>query len=288
MSSKNVAEDEVSNGGQQEEVFNRVASNLRARKEDHENSGPSSSWWGVDEQTKVNLALRASQAATVPGVVMAEHDHSAKQQLSQGQLKQMGNLKRIQKMRPSERGGEQDLGTEIFKEEQPLDDFQRRMTDFRNKEDKQRTEIEELLQQGRRRMTWLLIAVTVVIIASIGTGVGVAMGSSSPVFEELVEVEAKAFHDCYMRTITHSPSERFSRLRIVMEFAWDWDSSPIDDAGSSQRAALCWLSDPASSNIEIINQTVDEVVQRFALAVVYYHFVGTSSERASGGLSASN
>lgn len=130
----------------------------------------------------------------------------------------------------------------------------------------------------------------VISIAVVGTGVGIAVGLrgfASRRDAEIDDVETMTFHDCYMRNDTRS-SDRFSRIRNVVSYAWDWGDSPIDSMGSSQRAALCWLSDFDSFGLEVANGTEYEVVQRFALAAIYYHFVGTSPDPEGQELSGSN
>lgn len=141
-------------------------------------------------------------------------------------------------------------------------------------------------------MKWFIVVTVVLCIALVGAAVGIAVGllgrSSS---KEEADAKEKAIKECFMRNDSDYPtSDWHSQLRNVVTSAWRWGDSHIDSAPPSQRAALCWLSEIDSVGVEVENGTNYEVVQRFALASVYYHFVGAYSSTwgSSQILSASN
>lgn len=263
-----------------DQEFRGVAEDIRAkqhsaaRAEEGTTLSSDLSSYQVDERTKIELAIRTSQVAS-PGVTEVAYERNSRSKPSHDQLEEMGQLRQVQKNRPVI---QQDYCEVSFDPEQPLEDFQERMHDFRNKENQRAImEDEELRRKKRKRLMWFIVGV-VISIAAVGTGVGIAVGlrgSSSLGDTEIDDAATMSFHDCYMRNDTHT-SDRFSQFRTVVSYAWDWSDSPIDSAGSSQRAALCWLSDFDNFGLELANGTEYEVVQRFALAAIYYHFVGTS------------
>lgn len=278
------------------EEFNVVARDLHAKQQcsaiTKVNYTPTSH--GVDEQTKVQLAKRASQA-TAPGAVMeqapASYDNNKP---SHDQLAEIGNLRRMHKNRQVQQNREEHLPSELIRnmgEEQPLDDFQGRMNNFRNEEN-QRADMEDEVLRKRKSMgmKWFLVALifSMVSMAIAGIGVSIAIGWRGGA-EEVDTAETKAFHDCYLRNGSHS-SDQYSQLKNVVESAWGgWDPNPVDSVGPSQRAALCWLSNFDTFELEHLDGTESfEVIQRFALVTIYYHFVGSAPESESQALSGSN
>lgn len=279
-----------------EEEFNGVVRDLRAKQHSARSSNSTPSWL-VDEQTKVELALQASHA-TLPGVVAEQSTQFFCHKPNAAQLESMGSLRQVQKNRRAHQNREE-LLPEPFRgnEEQPLDAFQQSMTNFRIQEE-QRTRMENdgLMIEKKKRMHWLLVAIVAGIVVFVGTGVRVAVGlTSSPSrgaeeIEGAEEAETNYFQDCYMRNDT-LPSDRFVQLRNVVSSVWRWGAGPslVESAGSSPRAALCWLSAVDRFEMDISNTTEHEVIQRFALATTYYHFVGTDpADQGNEGLSESN
>lgn len=270
------------------EEFNVVARDLHAKRQcsaiTQVNYAPTSH--GVDEQTKVQLAKRASQA-TAPGAVMEQAPANfVHNKPSHDQLAEIGNLRRTHKNRQVQQSREEHVPPELIRnldEEQPLDDFQGRMNIFRIEENK-RAEMEDEVLRKRKSMgiKWFLVTlsfsmVIIVSMAIVGIGVSMAIGWDGGA-EGVDTAETKAFHDCYLRNDTHSP-DQYSQMKNVVEAAWgNWGPNPIDSVGPSQRAALCWLSDFDTFELENLNGTESfEVIQRFALATIYYHFVDSAS-----------
>lgn len=271
-----------------EEEINGVVRDLRTKQHSARSSNSTPSWH-VDEQTKVELARQASHA-TLPGFVVEQYNQFFRHKPSSAQLESMGNLRQVQKNRRAHQNREEQL-PEPFRgnEEQPLDAFQQSMTHFRIQEE-QRTKMENdgLMIEKRKRMHWLLVAIVAGIIVFVGTGVRVAVGlrGGSP----SRGAKTNSFQDCCMRDDT-LPSDRFVQLRNLVSSVWRWGTGPslIESAGSSPRVALCWLSAVDRFEPDKTNSTEYEVVQRFALAATYYHFVGTAlADQGNEGLSGSN
>lgn len=272
--------------------LNDVVRDLQAKQQQsaaaHRQPAPVDSA-GVDEQTKVQLAKEASRA-TVPGAVSEQPSSNDRHKPSNDQLEEVGNLLRIHKNRQVQQNREDHLPSELVRradEEQPLDEFQGRMNDFRIEENQRtQTEDKELRERKKRRTKWLLVVLVVGTII-IGSGIGVAVGLGKGA-EDGDGVVARAFENCYMRNDPR-PSDRFLQLRSVVLSAWDSSGlHPADSVGSSHRAALCWLSNVDTFELSFVNETNYEVVQRFALASIYYHFVGAASDRGSHELPGSN
>lgn len=267
-----------------EEEFDGIVRDLRAKQHSaaaYQNSAPLHT---VDEQTKIKLAQRASRV-TLPGVAVEQSNNANRSSKpSAFQLEEMGNWRRVQKNRRAEQNREEQLPEPVADdEEKTLDEFQSRMVSFQNSENQRiKRENEATRKQKTERMKrmkrFMLDAMQVVAIVVVGTVISAIVvligGSSRRGVEGADLAEPSTFHDCYMRNDS-CYSDRFVQLRKVVSSEWSWGVGPglSDSAGSSHRAALCWLADVDSFELEIDNGTEYEVVQRFALAAIYYHFV---------------
>lgn len=276
----------VETSNDEEQHFNvGIAIGFRERQHSTVGQRRSDTSYSVDEQTKIQLAIQVSQAA-LPGASAEQSDIRSKP--SDGQLVHMGYLRRLQKNRNTGENRLEDHLMEQITSNEELIDFQGRMHDFRYEENQRANSEDEVMRkQNRRRIAWFVIGlmgVTVAIAVAVAV-LGGLLGSSS--VAAIDGDETSLFHDCYMYNDTQ-PSDRFLQLRNLVSSAGAWEHSPIDSVGSSQRAALCWLSDFDSFELEFVEGIEYEVLQRFALAATYYHFVGTTPETRTQKLSGSN
>jgi hypothetical protein len=56
-------------------------------------------------------------------------------------------------------------------------------------------------------------------------------------------------------------------------------STQVDQNGSAARAALCWVADFDSLGLQVTSTNTGQFLQRFAMGVIYYRFVGTTGAR---------
>lgn len=267
-----------------EEEFNGVARDLLAKQHAATHGLPP--YPNVDEETQVQLAKQVSRAS-LPGAV-AEQSSNMRVVPSAGQLETMLHLRWVQKyhLRRAQHNREEHLPERISaNEEQPLDDLQDSVSDTIQElemEDWKDEEVEER-KASKSGSKWFLVVMFVFGIVGIG---GVIIGCSDS-FGGRVET-VQAFHYCCSRNDTRPP-DRFLQLRSVLSSAWG-SSDRMDSEGSSPRAALCWLSVFDKIDLEVVEENKYELVQRFAMAALYYHFVGTSAVQLGRreGLSGSN
>lgn len=82
-------------------------------------------------------------------------------------------------------------------------------------------------------------------------------------------------------------SNRFMAMRDLAISAFPSSASVVDSFGTPARAALCWVANLDSYQIEVVQSDEYIFIERFALGIIYYHFVGTASQ-VDNGLSTSN
>lgn len=79
-----------------------------------------------------------------------------------------------------------------------------------------------------------------------------------------------------------SNSPRYTEMRKIILGTLEGEAWRVDETGSPQRKALCWISD-VDTHIEYIDAaTIPAIVQRYTLGVLYYSLVidGETSERS--------
>jgi hypothetical protein len=69
-------------------------------------------------------------------------------------------------------------------------------------------------------------------------------------------------------------SERYNTIRQYLRFS-PGGSNLIDQSGSSQRKALCWIAEQDGYRIDVSKENEAAILQRYSLAVLYYS-VGVS------------
>ena len=225
------------------------------------------------DDEKVGLAVNIS-VASIPGAYRAEEQRRLPKPSQEELLKTARLDAKEDSYRP-----QPDTGPEISPAELcAIDDLQVRMEDFQLC-----AAIEDLgekrgQRQRRSLKFWAAIAAFVVIIigAVVGATLGLLGGNGRNSEEPgSLPAAASAFDvdSCYARS--EELSERYDSFRsVVVSFSPDM-ATAIDTSYSSASVALCWISDFDEFELEISEGKDFELIQRFVLTAVYYHFEGT-------------
>lgn len=83
-------------------------------------------------------------------------------------------------------------------------------------------------------------------------------------------------------------STRFMELRAAIASASPTTVDAIDVASSSARTALCWLESVDQYRVEVEEGNEYELIQRYALASIYFHFVAPDDAESPCKLTAKN
>ena len=231
----------------------------------------------LTEDEKVGLAVRTS-VASIPGAYRGE-DQRRLPKPSQEELLEKARLGvKEGSDRPQPNTGPQLSSAEL----RPIDDLQDRMNDFQLC-----VVIEDLGQkqgqrQRRSRKFWAAIAALVVVIIGVVVGAIVGLlGGKRRNDEEpgSLPTTAPAFdvfdvNSCYSRS--DEASERYDSFRSVVVSLFPDMATAIDTSYSSASVALCWISDFDKIELQIPAEGNDlELIQRFVLTAVYFHFEDT-------------
>lgn len=254
----------------------------------------------VDEATKLQLAMRVSQVAMVPGAVTLNGIN----QLSYGQKEEISNLRHIQKSRAAYRDDSSSIQPpttlSAINEEDPLDVLQTRMNEFQNVESRN-IEIDDAVQRKQTKRSCGMIAVLVVLAVAVVAGVVavivivVTLGSRNQegIHDTLADDEReedddikatmKGFNECFMGNTTLASHPQHGLLTTAAFRVLPSIEGDLNTTGSSQRAAFCWLSEVDSYVLVQPNEALIpyELVQRFALATIFFHFNGTLNDDSS-------
>jgi hypothetical protein len=146
-------------------------------------------------------------------------------------------------------------------------------------------------QQRRSRKFWAAIAALVVVIigAVVGATVGLLGGKEGRKDEEpgsMPTAPALDLNNCYSRS--DEVSERYDSVRSLVVSLFPDMATAIDTSYSSARVALCWISDFDEFELQISEGNDFELIQRFVLAAVYFHFEGTIETATVNELSRQN
>lgn len=233
----------------------------------------------VDEDTKLKLAMRTSQAA-VPGAFDCNQAIYPK---SQDQILEISRMRVQQKQRDYvDRESRRPVQQSSIGEEQVIEGLHGRMSDFQ-KEMNRKDEIEREL--ARRKRCKYIVGALVLLLVVIGVVVGVVVsiipgasdGDGVPNTAAATATEALAFEICYLGA--SDQTARFTRIESVLATSESpvLPEAEINTAESTARAALCWLADIDEMPIQDAEGSEYEVIQRFAIVHLYFHFAGTTS-----------
>ena len=143
--------------------------------------------------------------------------------------------------------------------------------------------------QGKRRKC-IVLASSLALIAVVAIVVGVTLGAQrSTTSNDQKKVEPtteQPFEKCTSRN-NATLSMRYDAFRAAIVSQLPGMETDINPTLSASNAALCWLSmyDEYPLEIDEANESaLDTLVQRFALATIFYRFHGTAEmiPRGSG------
>ena len=231
----------------------------------------------LTDDEKVGLAVRTS-VASIPGAYRGE---------DQRRLPKPSQEELLEKARLGVKEGsdrhQPDMGPQLSSAElRPIDDLQDRMNDF------QLCVVTEDLgekhgqRQRRSRKFWVAIPVFAIVIIGVvvGTTLGLLGGKGRNDEEPgSLPTTAPAFdvfdvNSCYSRS--DELSGRYDSFRSLVVSLFPHMATAIDTSYSSASVAMCWVSDFDQFELQIPAEGNDlELIQRFVLTAVYYHFEGT-------------
>jgi Leucine-rich repeat (LRR) protein len=228
----------------------------------------------LTDDEKVGLAVRTS-VASITGAYRGQ-DQRRLPKPSQEELLEKARLG----VKEGSRRPQPDTGPQLSSAElRPIDDLQDRMNDFQLCVVIKDLDEKHGQRQRRSRKFWAAIAAfTVIIIGGVvvGTTLGLLGGKGRNDVEPGSLPTASAFdvNSCYSRS--DELSERYDSFRSVVVSLFPDMANAIDTSYSSASVALCWVSDFDKFELQIPAEGNDlELIQRFVLTAVYYHFEGT-------------
>ena len=227
----------------------------------------------LTDSERVGLAVRKSVAST-PGAYRGENQRRLPKPFHEKLLEaaRRGVMDDSDKPQP-------DMGPQLSSAElRAIDDLQVSMIDLQLCTAMEDVAEKHVQRQRRSRKLWAAIAACVLTI--IGAVVGVPLGllggkgrnDEEP--ESLPTASAFDVNSCYSRS--DEASERYDSFRSVVVSLFPDMATAIDSSYSSASVALCWVSDFDEFELEIPEGNDFELIQRFVLTAVYYHFEGTA------------
>lgn len=259
--------------------IDRVSQDLqrKARGRQQQSRGPI-----MSDDDKINVALQSS--VTVPGAFHQDASSSLREDSQDARRSKHGWLRtwRMRAHQKRQRPPQPDTKVDLHNDEEVVDEIQQRMREFQTESNSEDRKLQEEEVRTKRRKWGTIIAVVVVVGIVVGVVVGMSGGGSK---ESNNEVEQEKSSERCVAGTADDMSERYSQLRsaVVTEFPNMTDA--IDMPNGTARASLCWLAETDEFSIQ--HEQGDDLIQRFTLGLIYYHFVGIT-ESTENGLSRSN
>lgn len=248
----------------------------------------------LNENDKIQLAMRTSEATSGPGAVLHAPDENSTSRVKRTQSTQLAFFSLFRRdpdgcrgparHKEDDKSRKNDFDNTNSVEQEPLDDLNSRMNIFKRHNDG--LEGTEEQKRKRRRTIFILFGVVgLLVIVSVVVGVVMGMGGQgkSPTTADDADVDfVESVVECLAAGVEYEASERFTRIQstIVSEIAGM--NTTIELPGTAARAALCWLADLDIAEFSTSEASPRGIIQRFALGLIYYHFVlGVDSEPGS-------
>ena len=249
---------------------------------------------GLSHDTKVRLAVRVS-AASMPGAFSSD-EVSPNVKPSQAQLEEISRLRAQQKRRQQSNGeADQADSTGMSVDDLvPITDLQERMSTFKDTTHDEIAEEEKTLSRQKKRFYMKVGGICAILIAAVvGSTLGAVFASqggkqNGANATETNEPSSSLYVDGCLNS-NDGLSSRFMAMRdlAISVLSGSKSGSVVDSFGSPSRAALCWVADADSYQIDVVQGEEYMFIERFAFGAVYYHFVGTTFQ-GDNGLSTSN
>jgi hypothetical protein len=249
----------------------------------------------VDDDTKKKLAIRSSAAMSRPGA-FDEQDQQRQQRPkpSQARIREMGGMRHIQKGRQYHQDNEHNEPSRVedIHAKVVLDDMQYQMNTFIDETNKQVTDEaeKEQIKQRRRKIRWLLICIVeliAIIVVIVGIVIGTGGGGNSSAKIPTDEADVAPFNAprptpldigvACVDVIETALSERYHALRSMIVSDYPSMDESLATMSSHARESLCWLAyvDQFDGVPVSLGGNSYQVIQRFTLTLIFYHFVYT-------------
>lgn len=247
-----------------------------------------------EEDTKVSLTLQHSNAVDVPGAFNCDLNGHPIPMPSQDEFMTAAALQRAIKQRAvptADAYGVDGPQNKTF-EAYVLDDMQQRMTAFKVEAEEEDQVVHDSARQKRKTML-ILVLVGMMVVAITGVAVGVVVAfrggnekasatpTSSPSSDQPSTAPTVNFDGCLHDDATLA-THTFSTIRRALVSEVPSMRELIEAPGSIERMSLCWLAEFDVYVWEDDQQlSTRETIERFALALIYYHFVGIYADNIS-------
>jgi hypothetical protein len=132
-------------------------------------------------------------------------------------------------------------------------------------------EEEQRARKKRRRKLLTRGGAALLVVSVVAVVVGVLLSKSSgDSSSEPADLDALKIDKC---SNGGEESDRYTELRsVIVQFDGN-TTKTIDTTGSAHRSAVCWLSDVDELQLDPSDSTTEyEVVERFVLSLLYFHF----------------
>lgn len=247
-----------------------------------------------DEKTA--LAMNISTAMSAPGAYDSDNIRrsTAQKTPSEGQFSEMARLRNTQKDRQRYQQSDRGLEGCIPDNDDFIDDMQNRMTGFDAKVTVQNADEDEKRKQKlRRRALIVMLALLIVLGVVVGIIFGMMGEKSNDEIDSLAVTLAPTAapqldfysNDCVVTNVTAAEerTERYTQFRSTIDAIIPSMITAIDAPFSKERLALCWLSNmdglvvKHDTSAGIVGEQREAFIQRYVLAVIYFHFTKTSA-----------
>lgn len=245
--------------------IDRVSQDLQRKR--HQSRGPIMLLSDDDDKIK-------SSSVAVPGAfyqdasLLREDDSQDAQRSKYGWLRTWRMRAAQKHLRP------QEPDVDPHNDEEVMDEIQQRMRGFQTESNSEDRKLRR--EEVRKKRKWGII-IAVVVVAVIGIVVGVVVGMSGGGNKETSSESAQkgSSERCVAGTVDVM-TDRYSQLRSIIVTEFPNMTDAIDMSESTARASLCWLAE--TDELSIQHEQGDEMnmINRFTLGLIYYHFVGTA------------
>jgi hypothetical protein len=240
----------------------------------------------MENDLEKKLSMRTSEAIMAMSSLPGAFDSNGRP-LPKPSQQRLINMARDQKEERNHRHNLERDGPNIepAKEQLPLDDLQVRMNSFITLANKEAFEAqEESRRKQKQKWRRLVVLGVVMLLTIIAVVVGIILGtggSSSP---------AGSSKQCLVAGNGAQELDRYVEIRSAIVSMNPDLEVPLNVANSTARKSLCWLAyDDALDMTETTAEKQYQVLQRFTLVLIYFHFAGKEKQGSqSNGLSKSN
>lgn len=140
------------------------------------------------------------------------------------------------------------------------------------------TDSKQLGRTFKARGVWFLVGVYFACFASVLMVSLILMGkiggspSTSSNTIDMMECTNRDY------TTERTVSDRYDAMRRYLLFRSTGNATMMDQPGSPQREALCWISEFDGYNIDVIDGNEEAILQRYSLAVLYISMLNDNSD----------